>query len=89
VKGDYFNLYAKVDLNLQEIVNNLGRSRQNPLQDIPLVGQLTSGIQGTPAGTPPPLAVPNLSSQQPGNTQTTCGTGVGGLLGSLLGGQKC
>jgi phospholipid/cholesterol/gamma-HCH transport system substrate-binding protein len=78
-----------VDLNLQEIVNNLGRSRQNPLQDIPLVGQLTSGTQGTPAGTPPPLAVPNLSSQQPGNTQTTCGTGVGGLLGSLLGGQKC
>ncbi|TCO65318.1 MCE family protein [Actinocrispum wychmicini] len=86
VKGDYVNLYAKLDLNLQEIMNNLGRSRQNPLQDIPLVGQLTSGKQGTQPGAPPPLQVPNLSAQP--NTPNTC-TGVGGLLGSLLGGGKC
>ncbi|MEV4317646.1 MCE family protein [Actinocrispum sp. NPDC049592] len=87
VKGDYFNLYAKLDLNLQEVVNNLGRSRQNPLQDIPLLGQLTSGKEGTQPGTPPPLGVPNLSSQQP--AQKPCNSGAGGLLGSLLGGNKC
>jgi phospholipid/cholesterol/gamma-HCH transport system substrate-binding protein len=85
VQGDYFNLYAKLDLNLQEIVNNLGRSRQNPLQDIPLVGQLTSGQQGTQPGAPPPLNVPNLSAQP----NTPACSGVGGLLGSLLGGGKC
>ncbi len=87
VKGDYFNLYAKLDLNLQEVVTNLGRSRQNPLQDIPLLGQLTSGKEGTQPGTPPPLNVPNLSSQQP--AQKSCNAGAGGLLGSLLGGGKC
>jgi phospholipid/cholesterol/gamma-HCH transport system substrate-binding protein len=87
VKGDYFNLYAKLDLNLQEVVNNLSRSRQNPLQDIPLLGQLTSGKEGVQPGTPAPLAVPNLSSQQP--AKSNCTAGVGGLLGSLLGGAKC
>jgi phospholipid/cholesterol/gamma-HCH transport system substrate-binding protein len=88
VKGDYFNLYAKVDLNLQEVMNNLSRSRQNPLQDIPLLGQLTSGKEGVQPGTPPPLGVPNLSSQQPAQ-QKSCNSGAGGLLGSLLGGGKC
>jgi phospholipid/cholesterol/gamma-HCH transport system substrate-binding protein len=87
VKGDYVNLFIKLDLNLQEVVNNLGRSRQNPLQDIPLLGQLTSGKQGVQPGAPPPLQVPNLSAQP--NTPSSSCTGVGGLLGSLLGGGKC
>src|SRR5262249_39932633 len=34
VKGDYFNLYAKIDLNLDDILQNLGRSRQNPLNGL-------------------------------------------------------
>jgi phospholipid/cholesterol/gamma-HCH transport system substrate-binding protein len=90
VKGDYFNLYAKLDLNLQELMNNLSRSRQNPLQDLPLIGGLTSGQDGAQPGAPPPLGIPNLggSSGQPSNS-ANCGSGGGGLLGSILGGQRC
>jgi phospholipid/cholesterol/gamma-HCH transport system substrate-binding protein len=92
VKGDYFNLYAKLDLNLQELMNNLSRSRQNPLQDIPLIGGLTSGQDGVQPGSPPPLGLPNLGGanqpNQPSNP-ANCGNNGGGLLGSILGGQRC
>ncbi|SMC90275.1 MCE family protein [Kibdelosporangium aridum] len=87
VKGDYFNLYAKIDLNLGEIVNNLSRSRQNPLQDIPLLNDLLVGKEGTQPGAPPPLGVPNLDNQ-PSTPSKPCANG-GGLLGSILGGQRC
>ncbi|ONI73294.1 hypothetical protein ALI144C_46135 [Actinosynnema sp. ALI-1.44] len=90
VKGDYVNLYAKVDLNLGEILNNLSRSRQNPLKDIPLLGQLTSGQEGVQPGAPPPLGVPDLSGgSQPSSPRSTCTNSAGGLLGSILGGQRC
>ncbi|CAM3647966.1 MCE family protein [Kibdelosporangium persicum] len=87
VKGDYFNLYAKIDLNLQEVVNNLSRSRQNPLQDIPLVGDLLGGQDGAQPGAPPPLGVPDLGNQ-PSTPSKPC-SNAGGLLGSILGGQRC
>jgi phospholipid/cholesterol/gamma-HCH transport system substrate-binding protein len=87
VKGDYFNLYAKIDLNLQEVLNNLSRSRQNPLQDIPLVGDLLTGQEGAQPGAPAPLGVPNLGNQ-PSTPDKPC-TNAGGLLGSILGGQRC
>ncbi|WP_328445568.1 MULTISPECIES: MCE family protein [unclassified Amycolatopsis] len=84
VKGDYFNLYAKVDLNLQTIVSNLGNSRQNILNgQLPLPG-LTGGVDGTPANQPPPLPIPGESGQsgQPGKT-----SGLSGLFGLLSGGN--
>ncbi|MFG1639582.1 MCE family protein [Amycolatopsis sp. NPDC049252] len=84
VKGDYFNLYAKVDLNLQTIVSNLGNSRQNILNgQLPLPG-LTGGVQGTPSNQPPPLPIPGESGQtgQPGKSQS----GLSGLFGLLSGG---
>jgi phospholipid/cholesterol/gamma-HCH transport system substrate-binding protein len=81
--GDYFNLYAKIDLNLQDIVDNLSRSRGNPLQDIPIVGDLTGGLTGAGG---PLLPIPILGgSAQPGAQQPS-GGGLGGLLGGLLGG---
>jgi phospholipid/cholesterol/gamma-HCH transport system substrate-binding protein len=88
VKGDYFNLYAKLDLNLQELMNNLSRSRQNPLQDIPLLGGLTGGQDGAGGG-PPPLGIPNLGGSDQPSTPANCGNNGGGLLGSILGGQRC
>ncbi|WP_410621555.1 MCE family protein [Amycolatopsis sp. cmx-8-4] len=84
VKGDYFNLYAKVDLNLQNIVSNLGNSRQNILNgQLPLPG-LTGGVEGTPANQPPPLPIPGESGQsgQPGKS-----SGLSGLFGLLSGGN--
>jgi len=35
VKGDYTNLYADLDLNLGDVVSNLGRSRQSILPSLP------------------------------------------------------
>jgi phospholipid/cholesterol/gamma-HCH transport system substrate-binding protein len=84
VKGDYFNLYAKVDLNLQTIIGNLGNSRQNILNgQLPLPG-LTGGVDGTPANQPPPLPIPGESGQsgQPGKS-----SGLSGLFGLLSGGN--
>jgi phospholipid/cholesterol/gamma-HCH transport system substrate-binding protein len=78
VQGDYFNLYAKIDLNLQTILDNLSRSRRNPLQDIPIVGGLIEGQEG---GASTPL-LPIPGTEQPADG----GNGLGGLLGGLLGG---
>ena len=84
VHGDYFNLYAKIDLNLQTILDNLSRSRNNPLRDVPIVGGLTGGREG--AADTPLLPVPIIGGgtgpQQPGGG----GGGLGDLLGGLLGG---
>jgi phospholipid/cholesterol/gamma-HCH transport system substrate-binding protein len=82
VKGDYFNLYAKIDLNLQTIVDNLSNSRRNPLQDVPVVGDLLGGQEG--AADSPLLPVPIIGG---GSQEGQSGdTGLGGLLGGLLGG---
>ncbi|SDY62861.1 phospholipid/cholesterol/gamma-HCH transport system substrate-binding protein [Amycolatopsis xylanica] len=91
VKGDYFNLYAKVDLNLNEILQNLGRSRQNPLDGILPVPGLTGGVQGVPANQPPPLPIPGLfggSQQAPtgGTGASPQQTGPGGIFNLLSGG---
>ncbi|SFQ63443.1 phospholipid/cholesterol/gamma-HCH transport system substrate-binding protein [Amycolatopsis arida] len=99
VKGDYFNLYAKIDLNLQEILANLGRSRQNPLQDV-LPDELSGGVPGRSPDAPPPLPLPDAGggdpaarastgstgSAPPGGQPRPQQTGVAGILGVLAGG---
>ncbi|MGB3439017.1 MAG: MCE family protein [Actinophytocola sp.] len=83
VQGDYFNLYAKIDLNLQTIIDNLSRSRRNPLQDIPIVGGLIEGQEGAADG--PLLPIPIIGGGTEGQPSGG-GSGLGGLLGGLLGG---
>jgi phospholipid/cholesterol/gamma-HCH transport system substrate-binding protein len=81
VRGDYFNLYAKIDLNLQSVIDNLSRSNNNPLRDLPLVGGLSL----------PQLPLPPIGSvtpappqqQNPGGSKNVCG-----VLEQLLGGCK-
>src|SRR5262245_35190928 len=85
IKGDYFNLYAKIDLNLQTIVDNLSRSRNNPLQNLPIVGGLLGGQAG--GADSPPLPVP-ITGGSAGGQQPPQGGGLGGLLGGMLGGGK-
>lgn len=78
-KGDYFNLYATIDLNLKTVLDNLGRSRQNPL----------SGI--LPDSLPPLPLLPQKSAKPSAAGGAGGGTprdqpGLGGILGGLLGG---
>ena len=73
IKGDYTNLYADLDLNLGNILDNLGRSRQSPLDSL------------IPSGTPLPLPNIPLPGLSPG---TGTGSGLGDLLGGLLGGGR-
>jgi len=79
IRGDYENLFATVNLNLTDILQNLGRSRQNPLAGLlPGLNGLTGGTSGTPTNQPPPLPLPNQNGGS--------GGGLFGLLGNLLGG---
>jgi phospholipid/cholesterol/gamma-HCH transport system substrate-binding protein len=77
VKGDYFNLYAKIDLNLQDVVDNLSRSRRSPLADVPILGDVVGGKPG-PGGAQ--LPIPN--SRPPGSSAG----GLAGILDGILGG---
>ena len=79
IRGDYENLFAKINLNLTDVLTNLGRSRQNPLAGLlPGTSGLTGGTTGTPTNQPPPLPLPNQNSGSGGSLL--------GILGSLLGG---
>ncbi|MFC7341682.1 MCE family protein [Saccharopolyspora griseoalba] len=79
IKGsDYTNLYVKADLNLTNLLENLGRSRQpllRPPNSIPLPLAPPPGQQ--PAPSQPAPEPPPEQGQDDG----------GGLLGSLLGGD--
>lgn len=48
-KGDYSNLYANMDLDLSHVIKNLGRSRQNFIDQI---GLLPPGQSSNQPGTP-------------------------------------
>ncbi|HVV14319.1 MCE family protein [Amycolatopsis sp.] len=84
-KGDYFNLYANIDLNLKDVLDNLGRSRNNPLAGaLPDSLGLSGGTPSTAANTTPPLPLATgQSSQSAGTGQQT---GVAGIFGLLAGG---
>ena len=77
VKGDYFNLYAKIDLNLQDILDNLSRSRRSPLQDLPILGDAVGGKPGDGGSQ---LPIPN--SRPPASSEG----GLTGILDGILGG---
>lgn len=92
VQGDYFNLYARIDMNLQSVVDNLSRSNNGP-------------VGGTPAPTPPPGTgppngvLPDLGSLLPlppvglpggstGSGGGDQGAGLDGILDVLVGGGR-
>lgn len=90
VRGDYFNLFAKIDLNLQSIIDNINRSR-NPVFGNLLPG-LPSGLTGGGSAPQLPLPLPSIGSptqtpkqgEQPGgNNQGVCS-----VIAALLGGCR-
>ena len=86
VKGDYVNLYLKLDLNLQDVIDNYGRARTNPLNGLPLLGSALDGTKGTnPNYTPLPLPGSGGSGGG-GAAQPQSNTGLGSIFGMLLGG---
>ncbi|RZQ63290.1 MCE family protein [Amycolatopsis suaedae] len=71
IRGDFANVRARVDLNLDTLVRNFADSSQPPIQlPIPGVGQT------------PPVQLPLPSIPAPSQAPAP---GLGGLLGSLLG----
>jgi len=96
VKGDYFNLYLDIDLNLQNVLQNLSRSRQNPLSGLlpDALDGLTGGVEGEQANQPPPLPLPQERQAGQQSTGAATGptggrpqqTGVAGIFGLLAGG---
>ncbi|MFD9891131.1 MCE family protein [Amycolatopsis sp. NPDC059027] len=93
IKGDYANVEATVDLDLDTLLHNISSSSQ-PFLPIP-------GSQGTGApgaipfnngSPPPPLPLPPINPPQaPGTTQGQNGNplgGIGGVLGTLFGGGR-
>jgi phospholipid/cholesterol/gamma-HCH transport system substrate-binding protein len=78
IKGDYANVDATIDLDLDKLVQNFTNSSQPPIQ-LPPLGPGTG--TGTGAGTNSPLPLPTTAP--PAKNQ---GGVLGGLLGTLLGG---
>jgi phospholipid/cholesterol/gamma-HCH transport system substrate-binding protein len=83
VKGDYENLYANLDLNLGDLLNNITRSKQNILSGlIPPLQGITGGA--TAPNTNPVLPLGSTSS---GSQSGSSSGGLGGILSGLLGGS--
>jgi phospholipid/cholesterol/gamma-HCH transport system substrate-binding protein len=77
IKGDYTNTFINLDLNLKDVASTLG-------------GQSLQGSPTQPgaAVNPPAITVPPLLGSSPGTPKPGNGnSGLGGLLGGLLGGK--
>ncbi|MEC3973945.1 MCE family protein [Amycolatopsis sp. H20-H5] len=92
IKGDYANVEATIDLDLDTLLQNLGNSSQ------PIIGLPGGQGTGTPGAVPltngsaaPPLPLPNIApplTPLPGTPTAPGGLlgGLGTVLGTLLGG---
>lgn len=76
IKGDYTNLYVDADLNLTNILTNVGKGQQPLVEPPDPVKQLL-----------PPLPLPKQPSPSKPAPPPGQNNGGGGLLGSLLGGD--
>jgi phospholipid/cholesterol/gamma-HCH transport system substrate-binding protein len=76
IKGDYANVEANVNLDLDTLIQNFTNSSQPPIA-------LPSGIGGQPSTVAPPLPLPDLGS----GPQSAGPDLLGGLLGLIGGGR--
>lgn len=78
VKGDFANVTARLDLDLDSVLQSIENAGRIPVSSIPS----PTSAPNTPNGeAPPPLPLPSIVPPQ----ATGALDGVGGLLGSLLG----
>lgn len=90
MQGDYANLNLKVDLDLRNVLDNLGDSEQ-PLLPLPELPGDQPEQPGLPIPGLPELPVPGLPELPgllPGEQQTTSGGNIFDELFGLLGGQS-
>ena len=80
IKGDYANVDATIDLDLDKLVQNFTNSSQPPIQ-LPGLSPGTGTGTGAGTGTNSPLPLPTTAP-----TGKNQGGVLGGLLGTLLGG---
>ncbi|WP_328614767.1 MCE family protein [Amycolatopsis sp. NBC_00355] len=82
IKGDYANVEATVNLDLDKLIQNFTNSSQPPIALPNTIGGVPSTSTGTAA--PPPLPLPDLGTVtgQSGGTEL-----LGGLLGLIGGGR--
>ncbi|RSM60978.1 ABC transporter substrate-binding protein [Amycolatopsis sp. WAC 01376] len=84
IKGDYANVEAKIDLNLDTFLENMNNSSQPIIQ---LPGTQGTGTPGTipfnNGAAPPVLPLP--AGDLPQTPQTPQGDVLGGVLGGILG----
>ncbi|WP_329058591.1 MCE family protein [Amycolatopsis sp. NBC_01480] len=82
IKGDYANVDATIDLDLDKLVQNFTNSSQPPIQ-LPRLSPGTGTGTGTGAGSGTNSPLPLPTTAPTGKNQ---GGVLGGLLGTLLGG---
>ncbi|MCU1680694.1 MAG: transporter substrate-binding protein [Amycolatopsis sp.] len=89
IKGDYANVDATVDLDLDTLLQNLNNSSQ-PIISLPKGPGTPGGIGLTNGSAPPILPLPTTATAPDPQTPATGGLlgTVGGILGTLLGGGK-
>ncbi|MFD2418793.1 MCE family protein [Amycolatopsis pigmentata] len=75
VKGDFANVSARVDFDLDSLLKSIENAGKIPVAGLPLPTPPRAGAAG------PPLTLPGVPQPLSG-----LGNGLGGLLGSLLGG---
>ncbi|WP_328607805.1 MCE family protein [Amycolatopsis sp. NBC_00345] len=78
IKGDYANVDATIDLDLDKLVQNFTNSSQPPIQ-LPSLGLGTGTGTGPDSSSPLPLPTTAPTGKNQGGV-------LGGLLGTLLGG---
>ncbi|MFC3451720.1 MCE family protein [Amycolatopsis speibonae] len=84
IKGDYANVEAKIDLNLDTFLENMNNSSQ------PIIGLPGTQGTGTPGAIPfsggaAPPVLPLPAGDLPQTPQTPQGDVLGGVLGGILG----
>lgn len=88
VKGDYANLFARIDLDIQAIIDNFRRNKGHPTPGLPILKELPmeEGEPLDPNQVLPhlPFANPNL----PAGSPSLDGSGAGQLIEGLTGGGR-
>jgi phospholipid/cholesterol/gamma-HCH transport system substrate-binding protein len=81
VKGDYANLYADFEIDLDKILEYFDNERGHPMPDAPIIGDLPLERESSEQSSPLELPRLPLSSGPSGSLSDPAAEALGGLLG--------